>query len=206
MWKLGVILEEGLNVAPHKGEQKRRFYTKRGHYGWGRDSSGHFCPCCSLMHHRPHLAAWRTCMPNSSRKDIPVGEDSVGDTQQQHPQDPARAWVSPCVRLRARTHCCLHVCVQGGSAGLQYHRCGDGHSLWATGSPEIPVPGVGDRDGTSGSLAGGQPQLRVPWRVCWHKLLGSHFGSTKMCLSGNRFWKMTCSRKGVLYCVLFGTN
>lgn len=99
-----------------------------------------------------------------------LGRDRVGNTQQQHPQDPARARVSPCVRLGVRTRCCLHVCVQGGQAGhslqgagihwgLQNHRGGDGHCLWATVSPEIAVPGVGERDGTSGSLAGGQPQL-----------------------------------------------
>lgn len=36
-----------------------------------------------------------------------LGEDRVGDTPEHHPQDPARAWVSPCVSLRARTRCCL---------------------------------------------------------------------------------------------------
>lgn len=102
-----------------------------------------------------------------------LGKDGVGDAQQQHPGDPARAWVSPCARPSARTPCCLRVCVQGGQAGhslqqagiprgLQYHRGEDGHSRWATVSPEIPVPAVGERDGTSGSLAGGSLHCEHP--------------------------------------------
>lgn len=154
----------------------------------GRDSSGHICPWCSLGHHRSPLAAWRSCVPVSSRQDIPVGWGWVGDTQQQHPQDPARAWLSSCVRLRARTQRCREGRLAQPLAGWGPLRAaapqgwGWPHSV-GTCEPRNSCASCGRGGGTSGSLVGGQPQLRAPRCVCWHELLGSHFGSTKMCVS-----------------------
>lgn len=149
MWKLGVILGKGLSVAPHKGEQKRRFSTKMGHCGWGQDSSGHICPWCSLMHHRSHLAAWRSRVPVSSRQDGPVGWGRGGDCQQQQPQDPARAWLSPCARLRAGHSAASASACREGSLGHP-EGCSTGGWGWphSVGICEprnscVPVPGEG---------------------------------------------------------------
>lgn len=94
----------------------------------GRDSSGHICPWCSLVHHRSPLAAWRSCVPVSSRQDIPVGWGWGRGYPTAAPSGPCPCLAEPLCQAEGED-----TALQGGQAGTASGKLGSPEGCSTTG-------------------------------------------------------------------------
>lgn len=134
------------------------------------------------------LAAWRTCVAVSSRQDIPVGQGQGGEYSTAASSGPCLCRDEP-------------LCQAGSEDTVLPPRLCAGRAGWDPVGAAVPQgwgwpQSVGNceprkscaRCGREGwhkwePLQEGSLSCVSMPMLCWHKLLGSHFGSTKMCLS-----------------------